>query len=118
MGGNVGIGTNSPAARLQVVRSTVDDLSKYGLYSIRNTEFTTNVTSYDKALAGYAGNVSIPAGVTDGGYKIGVDGSAYINSDTGFEGTLNQLVFGPGREFTKVCQVEPLIRLMVYLRIL
>jgi len=86
--GNVGIGTTNPSSKLYINESTGDGvISKNGLISSRRTITTSNVTSYDKSI--YAGliNYTIPAGITDNGYKIGVDASAY-SGDTNFAGTL------------------------------
>lgn len=86
--GNVGIGTTAPASRLDVRYAlNPGEISKNGINSILTTYANSNITSYDKAIYSFIGNFSIAPNVTDSGYKIGVDASAYANS-TGFKGTL------------------------------
>ncbi len=87
---NVGIGITSPTSKLHVAYTTPDaTISKNGINVSRATRTTTNVTSYDKGFFSDIRNYSIPTGITDSGYKIGVDASSFANSEE-FEGTLSR----------------------------
>ncbi|CAL2093997.1 conserved protein of unknown function [Tenacibaculum sp. 190524A02b] len=84
----IGLGTGLPASKLHVhYSSAVGEVSKNGIAVSRNTQTTGNVTSHDKGIYSGIGNFSIPAGVTDLGYKIGLDASSFA-STTNFKGTL------------------------------
>ncbi len=86
--GNVGIGTSSPSSKLHIVNTTnAGTISKNGINISRYTTANANLTSYDKGLYSHAGHYSIAAGVTDSGYKIGVDASSFSYTDN-FKGTL------------------------------
>ncbi|MCD8406200.1 tail fiber protein [Tenacibaculum dicentrarchi] len=89
--GNIGIGTTSPTAKLQVNHVTNDgEKSKTGILITRRTETTSDIKSYDKGIYSSLG-YSISSGITDTGYKIGVDASSYSRS-INFRGTLNKSV--------------------------
>jgi len=87
--GNVGIGTTAPSQKLQVFHSTGQGDATNGIHVTRYTNTTSNSTNYNKAI--YAGilNYSISPGVTDSGYRIGVDASSYAGTE-GFQGTLSK----------------------------
>ena len=89
VGDKVGIGTSAPDAKLQVNYETnLGEVSKNGITVFRNTQTNTNVTSYDKGIYSKMSSFSIPSGITDSGYKIGVDATSFSTSNT-FAGTLN-----------------------------
>ncbi|WP_420552376.1 hypothetical protein [Tenacibaculum aiptasiae] len=89
VGDKVGIGTSTPDAKLQVNYETnLGEVSKNGITVFRNTQTNTNVTSYDKGIYSKMSSFSIPSGITDSGYKIGVDATSFSTSNT-FAGTLN-----------------------------
>ncbi|MFY7670901.1 hypothetical protein ACOSP6_07400 [Tenacibaculum sp. MEBiC06402] len=86
--GNVGVGVTNPLGKLHVNYPTsAGDISKNGIIITRPTTATSDVTSHDKAIYAHAGYFSVAPGVTDSGYKIGVDASAY-SLKTEFQGTL------------------------------
>jgi len=89
-GGNVGIDT-APSTSEQLY--LIDSQSNFGLKwlqrSIFNTTATTNGTNYALALDADASSMTIPAGVTDNGYRLGAYGRGYADT-TGFAGTLAQ----------------------------
>jgi Phage T4 tail fibre len=104
LSGNVGVGTVTPANKLSVngnadvsgnlsvSHATANGtLSRTGLNVIRVTGTTQSVTSYDKAIAATLLEYSIPSGLTDSGYKIGVDASSYSGSAS-FNGTLESSI--------------------------
>lgn len=89
---NIGIGTTAPHVRskLHVNNNYSTSDYKYSRTALKST-LTANIDkdtiSYDKSI--YSGLIyySIPNGVRDSGYKIGVDGSAYSGYDV-FAGSL------------------------------
>jgi len=89
-GGNVGIGT-APSTSEQLF--ITDTQSNFGLKwlqrSIFNSTATTDGTNYALALDADASSMTIPAGVTDNGYRLGAYGRGYADT-TGFAGTLAQ----------------------------
>jgi len=87
---SIGVGTDgSSYAKLSIYRSTpAGTLSKNGCNINRVTVMTSSGTSYDKAMFCDITDCTIPAGITDSGYKIGVNGNAFANT-AGFAGTLN-----------------------------
>lgn len=88
--GNVGIGTVSPNAKLHVNRDdALGDPGKYTAIITNKTNTTSNISSYNKSLYSDMRSYSIPAGITDNGYKIAVDASSYASSEN-FSGTLNK----------------------------
>ncbi|CAM1351218.1 hypothetical protein [Tenacibaculum halocynthiae] len=87
--GKVGIGTTVPSSKLHVNYATTSgEISKNGINSVLITQATTNVTSYDKGIYSSIGNFGIAPNITDTGYKIGLDASAF-SSSINFKGTLN-----------------------------
>ncbi len=89
--GRIGTGVVSGAAKLYVSHATADgDTSERAVEINRSTTTSSNVTSFDKGMVSYLIDYDIPSGITDSGYKIAVDASAYASNNTGFAGTLNQ----------------------------
>lgn len=88
--GNVGIGTITPNSKLYVHQeSSLSDLSKNAVTIYHRAKTDQNVTSYDNGLSSNMGYYSIPSGITDKGYKIGINASSFSNA-TVFAGTLQQ----------------------------
>jgi len=88
--GRVGIG----AAPLTTSRLTVSDTqtnfgTRWLQKNVFNTSATTNGKNQSLAFDLDATNMTIPAGVTDSGYRLAVRGVAYADT-TGFAGTLSQ----------------------------
>ncbi|WP_299161127.1 hypothetical protein [uncultured Tenacibaculum sp.] len=90
--GKVGIGTTTPSAKLEVVHETNSgEVSKVGMTVIRNTQISANGTSYDTGVYSRIGSFSIPSGITDSGYRIGVNASSFAVSNN-FAGILKDNV--------------------------
>jgi len=89
-GGNLGIGiAPSNATQLYVVDTQSNFGTKWLQRSIFNTSATANGTNYALALDADASSMTIPAGVTDNGYRLGAFGRGFADT-TGFAGTLAQ----------------------------
>lgn len=90
--GHAGIGVGPREYyKLFVLNSTADGvISKHTMFTERRTVTSTDVTSYDKSIFAVIVDYDIPAGVTDSGYKIGLDASSFANNPEGFAGTLDQ----------------------------
>lgn len=87
--GNVGVGVVNPVHKLHLNSTTPDGTTSISGISLqRYTNTTSNVTSYDKGVQSFILYYDIPVGVTDNGYKIGVDASSFASRETGFAGTL------------------------------
>ena len=90
--GKVGIGTTTPSAKLEVVHETNSgEVSKVGMTVIRNTQISANGTSYDTGIYSRIGSFSIPLGIMDSGYRIGVNASSFAVSNN-FAGILKDNV--------------------------
>jgi len=85
--GNVGIGTSSPAYKLDVTSNF--RLGSDGTSNIFNSypSITSSGTNYYKAFDINAYQLPISAGVTESGYRIGLGVQGFV-SDTNFGGTL------------------------------
>ncbi len=88
--GSVGIGTTNPTSKLFVYHeSSLLDVSKSAVSVYHKTNTDKDVISYDTGLYSNMGHYSIPTGIIDKGYKIGVNASSFSNS-LSFAGTLQQ----------------------------
>ncbi|MGO9274963.1 MAG: beta strand repeat-containing protein [Terriglobia bacterium] len=87
--GNIGISGASPAGtKFQITDTPPADFGiHYTNHEVLNSSVTKNGTNKGLTFVMDATNTTIPAGVTDSGYRVGVLGAAYA-STTGFAGTL------------------------------
>ncbi|MGO9274848.1 MAG: beta strand repeat-containing protein [Terriglobia bacterium] len=87
--GNIGISGASPAnTKFQITDTPAADSGiHYTNHELLNTSVTVNGTNKDLAFVMDLSNTKIPAGVTDSGYRVGVEGAAYANT-AAFAGTL------------------------------
>jgi len=87
--GNIGISGASPAStKFQITDTPAANFGTHYLdHQILNSSVTANGTNKGLTFVMDASNMSISAGVTDSGYRIGVEGAAYANT-AGFAGTL------------------------------
>ncbi len=87
--GNIGISGASPAnTKFQITDNPAADSGiHYTNHELLNTSVTKNGTNKDLTFVMDLGNMTIPTGVTDSGYRSAVEGAAYANS-AGFAGTL------------------------------
>ena len=87
--GNIGISGASPAStKFQITDTPPANFGTHYLdHQILNSSVTANGTNKGLTFVMDASNMSISAGVTDSGYRIGVEGAAYANT-AGFAGTL------------------------------
>lgn len=86
MGGDVGFGTSSPSNKVHITQS---EHSPRALYIIKaGEEVISNSTNYSIVQSIYQNtNYNINSGVTDSGYRMGLDIVSYVNSGL-FLGTL------------------------------
>jgi hypothetical protein len=86
--GNVGIGETSPLAKLHVIRTTTDGAQRT-IYADGNqlSEISSSGTNYLHNVWIENRNFDINSGVTDSGYRIGLNIEGYHDSNV-FEGTL------------------------------
>ncbi len=88
--GNVGIGSTAPTNTKLYVGDTLSNFgSGWAQRNVFTTSATSNGTNLGLAFDLDASNMTIPAGVTDSGYRLAVRGLGYAGT-TGFAGTLNQ----------------------------
>ena len=87
--GNIGIGGASPTGtKFQITDTPAADFgTHYTNHELLNSSVTKNGTNKGLTFVMDASNTMIPAGVTDSGYRIGVEGAAYANT-VGFAGML------------------------------
>ncbi|MGO9274849.1 MAG: tail fiber domain-containing protein [Terriglobia bacterium] len=87
--GNIGISGASPAGtKFQIVDTPAADFgTHFTNRELLNSSVTTNGTNKGLTFVMEATNTTIPAGVTDSGYRVGVEGAAYANT-TQFAGAL------------------------------
>ncbi|MGO9270630.1 MAG: tail fiber domain-containing protein [Terriglobia bacterium] len=87
--GNIGISGASPAnTKFQITDTAPPDSGiHYTNHELLNTSVTKNGTNKGLTFVMDASNMTIPAGVTDSGYRVGVEGAAYANT-AAFAGTL------------------------------
>ncbi len=87
--GNIGISGASPAnTKFQITDTPAPDSGiHYTNHELLNTSVTMNGTNKDLTFVMDLGNTTIPAGVTDSGYRVAVEGAGYANSAS-FAGTL------------------------------
>jgi hypothetical protein len=87
-GGNLGIGTTTPLAKLHVIRTTTDGAQRT-IYADGNqlSEISSSGTNYLHNVWIENRNFDINSGVTDSGYRIGLNIEGYHDSNV-FEGTL------------------------------
>ena len=87
--GNIGISGASPAnTKFQITDTPAADFGiHYTNHELLNSSVTKNGTNKGLTFVMDASNTTIPAGVTDSGYRIGVEGAGYANN-VGFAGTL------------------------------
>ncbi len=87
--GNIGISGASPAnTKFQITDTPAADFGiHYANHELLNSSVTKNGTNKGLTFVMDLGNTTIPAGVTDGGYRIAVEGAGYANT-AGFAGTL------------------------------
>jgi len=88
--GSVRVGTTSSGHHKLAVSGGIIAYNSNGYDSefyIYNPAISSNSANYYKALDLYANDYGISAGVTDGGYRIGLGVQGYVN-DPGFQGTL------------------------------
>jgi len=89
-GGRVGIGgAGVTGAKLALTDTQTDFGLKWLQHSVFGTSATATGTNYALALDADASNMTIPAGVTDNGYRLGVYGRGFAYT-SGFAGTLAQ----------------------------
>ncbi|MGO9273230.1 MAG: tail fiber domain-containing protein, partial [Terriglobia bacterium] len=88
-GGNIGISGASPAGtKFQITDTPAADFGiHYTNHELLNSSVTKNGTNKGLTFVMDLSNTTIPAGVTDSGYRVGVEGAGYANT-TGFAGTL------------------------------
>jgi len=88
-GGNIGISGASPAnTKFQVIDTPAANFgTHYTNHELLNSSATVSGTNKGLTFVMDATNMAISAGVTDSGYRIGVEGAAYANT-AGFAGTL------------------------------
>ena len=86
--GDVGIGETSPLAKLHVIRTTTDGAQRT-IYADGNqlSEISSSGTNYLHNVWIENRNFDINSGVTDSGYRIGLNIEGYHDSNV-FEGTL------------------------------
>ena len=87
--GNIGISGASPAGtKFQITDTPAADFGvHYTNHELLNSSVTKNGTNKGLTFVMDLSNTTIPAGVTDSGYRVGVEGAGYANT-TGFAGTL------------------------------
>ncbi|MGO9273630.1 MAG: hypothetical protein ACLQOO_25895 [Terriglobia bacterium] len=87
--GNIGISGASPAGtKFQITDTPAADFGiHYTNHELLNSSVTKNGTNKGLTFVMDLGNTAIPAGVTDSGYRVAVEGAAYANT-AGFAGTL------------------------------
>ena len=87
--GNIGISGASPSnTKFQITDTPAADFGIHYLnHELLNSTVTKNGSNKGLTFVMDVSNTTIPAGVTDSGYRIGVEGAAYANT-TGFAGTL------------------------------
>ncbi len=87
--GNIGISGASPAnTKFQITDTPAADSGiHYTNHELLNSSVTKNGTNKGLTYVMDLTNTTIPAGVTDCGYRVGVEGAGYANT-TGFAGTL------------------------------
>ena len=87
--GNIGISGASPAnTKFQITDTPAADFGiHYTNHELLNSSVTKNGTNKGLTFVMDASNTTIPAGVTDSGYRVGVEGAGYANT-AGFAGTL------------------------------
>ena len=87
--GNIGISGASPAGtKFQITDAPAANFgTHYTNHELLNSSVTRNGTNKGLTFVMDATNMAISPGVTDSGYRIGVEGAAYANT-TGFAGTL------------------------------
>ena len=96
--GNVGIGTGSPNARLDITNNgdgTVGlgvlgggNTSPTAVYTTKYPNIATSGTNYIRNIGFYSWLLPIASGVTESGYRIGLDIENFV-ADPSFQGTLN-----------------------------
>jgi hypothetical protein len=94
--GNVGIGGTAPSGnKLYITNSATNFGTAWVQQNFFNTTATKNGTNYGLAMDMNLTNMTIPAGVTDNGYRLALLGRGYAGT-AGFAGTLAQQygVFG------------------------
>ncbi len=85
--GKLGIGM-APTYTVDVLTSTLTDFgTQWGIRARAPSSVTTNASNFLLAFDMDVSNMSITAGVTDSGYRLGVRGNA-VASVAGFAGTL------------------------------
>jgi len=87
--GNIGISGASPSnTKFQITDTPAADFgTHYTNHELLNSSVTKNGTNKGLTFVMDATNMAISKGVTDSGYRIGVEGAAYANT-AGFAGTL------------------------------
>ncbi|MGO9270364.1 MAG: hypothetical protein ACLQOO_08955, partial [Terriglobia bacterium] len=87
--GNIGISGASPAStKFQITDTPAADFGiHYTNHELLNSSVTKNGTNKGLTFVMDLSNTTIPAGVTDSGYRVGVEGAGYANN-VGFAGTL------------------------------
>ncbi|MGO9273843.1 MAG: hypothetical protein ACLQOO_26985, partial [Terriglobia bacterium] len=87
--GNIGISGASPAGtKFQITDTPAADFGvHYTNHELLNSSVTKNGTNKGLTFVMDLSNTTIPAGVTDSGYRVGVEGAGYANT-AGFAGTL------------------------------
>ncbi|MGO9270578.1 MAG: tail fiber domain-containing protein [Terriglobia bacterium] len=87
--GNIGISGASPAnTKFQITDTPAANFGIHYLnHELLNSSVTANGTNKGLTFVMDATNMSILTGVTDSGYRVGVEGAAYANT-AGFAGTL------------------------------
>ena len=87
--GNIGISGASPAdTKFQITDTPAADFGiHYTNHELLNSSVTKNGTNKGLTFVMDVSNTTIPAGVTDSGYRLAVEGAAYANT-AGFAGTL------------------------------
>ena len=88
-GGNIGISGASPAStKFQITDTPAADFGIHYLnHELLNSSVTKNGTNKGLTFVMDLSNTTIPAGVTDSGYRIAIEGAGYANN-AGFAGTL------------------------------